>query len=283
MGALIGYSNQIDSATLTGGSWTTGLPLNSLKTRILGQLARTTTSANASSTFNIDFATPKNIQVVSLVNHNISLDGQIRIRGSNDNWATTSYDSGVVDVWPAVYTFGTLEWEEDAWWSGKYTADEITGYTTNIVHIVPVLAILRYWQIDILDSTNIAGYLQLGRVFMGQTWTPTRDVEVGLSLGWETSTTVQKALSGTKYFQHRTPYRVTKFSLSTIDLDEALIKAFEIDRRMGIDGEVIWVQSTTDTVHALRRRFLGTIREMSAIEFPYSQYGSKSYTIEESL
>lgn len=281
MSVLLGYSNKIDSATLSGGSFTTSLPLNNLKTRLLGQVARTTNIANTSSTFNIDFGVARNIQVASLVNHNISLFGKVVISASEDNWATTSYTSGQIDAWPAVYIFGDLEWEDDSWWSGTYTAEDAEGYTTNITHIIPVLAYYRYWRIDILDDTNPAGYIQLGRVFLGSAWQPTRDAEIGLALGWETSTTSQKALSGTKYFQRRNPYRVTKFTLSVIDIDEALAKAFEIDKRMGIDGEVMFVQDTNDTIHSLRRRYLGTLRELSLIEFPYVGLGKKSYSIEE--
>jgi hypothetical protein len=454
---VLGYSNRIDSATLTGGSYTNGLPLNNLKTRILGQVARTTDATNASSTFNIDFGVAKNIQVASLVNHNISLSGKMRIRASGeaaatniatmsedfstwgagsplavvqtispggtlttyqltaasanagmyrfftvtvgviytasifvkrksgvnivrfgsdqtgemsayfdliagtvasqglnvvaatitpsgngfvrlsisiasstaslpiivyssgggitasvwgmqlelgsvatsyiptagtpvtrpagymDSWQSYSYDSGILDVWPAVYNFGDLEWEDDSWWAGTYTQEDISGYTTNICHIVPTLAIYRNWRIDILDDTNPAGYIQLGRVFIGSAWQPTRDAEVGLGLGWETNTISQRALSGTKYFQRRTPYRVTKFTLNVLDVDEAMSKAFEIDKRSGIDGEVLYIQDKNDTLHALRRRFLGTLRELSPIEFPYSNYGKKGYTIEEVL
>lgn len=283
MTCLLGYSNRINDATLSGGAWTTSLPIQNLQTRILGQLARTANAANSSSIINMDFGVARNIQVVSLVNHNISLAGQIRITASADNWVTTAYTSGLIDVWPAVYSFGDLEWEDDAWWSGTYTGEDIEGYTTNIAHILPSLTFYRYWRIEILDDTNVAGYIQLGRVFIGSAWQPTRDAEVGLSLGWETSTNVQKALSGTKYFQHRTPYRVTKFTLNVMDMDEALTKAFEIDKRMGIDGEVMWIQNTQDTIHSLRRRFLGTLRELSSIEFPYSNYGRKGYVIEESI
>jgi hypothetical protein len=281
MGCLIGYSNKLDSATLTGGSWTTSLPLNFLKTRLLGQVARTANTLQASSTFNIDFGVPRDIRVASLVNHNISIFGKVIISASEDNFATTAYTSGEIEAWPAVYSFGTLEWEDDAWWSGTYTAEDAEGYTTNVTHIIPQLAYYRYWRIQIIDETNADGYIQLGRVFLGSAWQPTRDAEVGLALGWESATTVQKALSGTKYFQRRNPYRVTRFTLNVINIDEALNMAFEIDKRMGIDGEILWIQDVNDTVHALRRRYLGTMRELSLIEFPYVGLGKKSYSIEE--
>lgn len=280
MGCLLGIYNRTSEATLSGGSWVASLPLNNLKTRILGQVARTTNAAESSSVINMDLGKIRGIRVVSLVNHNISLLGTYRVRGGVDA-AVSDYDSGILQVWPPVYGEDELEWEEDNWWLGTYTDEEISGYTTNICHILPATNFYRYWRIEIFDSLNAAGYIQLGRVFLGSAWEPERDAEVGLMSGWETNTQVQQALSGTKYFQRRTPYRVTKFSLNVMGVDEAMGKAFEIDRRLGIDGEVLWIQDTADTLHALRRRYLGTLRELTPVEYPYANILRKAYAIEE--
>lgn len=281
MTAVLGVYNRVDASTLTGGSWTSGLPLNNLKTKILGQVARTTNALAASSTFVMDLGDAKKIQVVSVVNHNVSLAGKIRIRASDTNFGTVVYDSGEIDVWPSVYNTIDLEWEDSAYWSGQYTAEEITGYTPTTVHLTTVPVVARYWKVDIIDTTNAVGYIQIGRVFIGPTWTPERDAEVGLSVAWETNTQVQKALNGTKYFQRRNPYRVTRFTLNVLGTDEAMSYAFEIDRRIGIDGEVLWIQNDQDTIHALRRRYLANMRELTAIEFPYSTLARKAYTLEE--
>lgn len=282
MSCLLGVYNRIDTSTLTGGSWASTLPITNLQTKILGQVARTTDAANASSIVNINMGVGRAIRVISLVNHNISVVGTYRIRGGGTT-SVLDYDSGVLPVWPSVFTSDDLEWEDDAWWLGTYTAEGMVGYTTNIVHILPTTEVLQYWKIEIFDSTNSAGYIQLGRVFIGSAWEPTNDAEVGLLAGWETTTQMQKALNGTRYYQRRNPYRVTKFSLKVIDADEAMINAFEIDRRIGIDGEVLWVHDTDDVMHALRRRFLGNIRELTPIEFPYQHLTTKAYTIEEVL
>lgn len=282
MGCLIGTYNRIDTSTLTGGSWASTLPITNLQTKILGQVARTTDAANASSIININIGSGKAIRVVSLVNHNISIAGTYRIRGGSTT-SVLDYDSGVLPVWTSVYSTDDLEWEDDAWWSGTYTTEEMSGYTTNVVHILPNIEVLQYWKIEIFDSTNTVGYIQLGRVFIGSAWEPTNDAEVGLLAGWETTTQMQKALNGTRYYQRRNPSRVTKFTLKVIDVDESMAKAFELDRRSGIDGEVLWVHDTEDTLHALRRRFLGNLRELTPVEFPYQHLTTKAYTIEEVL
>lgn len=210
----------------------------------------------------------------------VSLEN-VRPTGFMDDWQSYTSNSGYVNVWPSVFDTETLDWESDNYWSGVYSTEQISGYTPCAIHIFPNTVSAATWKIDISDVSNTSGFVQIGRVFLGPAWSPTYDAEVGLSLGWESATTTQTALSGTKYFQRRNPYRVTNFTLNNISVDEALEKAFELDRMAGIDKEVFWVQSEADTAHALRRRFLGTLRQMSAIEFPHAHLGRKQYQIEE--
>ncbi len=477
MGCLIGHTNRIDSATLTGGSYAATLPLSNLQTKIIGQVARTNNLSASSTTFNLDFGTEQKIEVMSLVNHNIYLDGTVRLRASlegsasnllqytegieawavasatpiavpnfhagftgvsvmNDNtsgdsphksstvtglnagtyafsifidlalstsptdlihftglafdssysyasstfdpvtkalaqfstyrsashvghyaeqiggststlwrltkvvaftenintpridiftathlsritvgfpqievgtrstsyypnltnatsttrpagymdsWQSYNYDSGLLPAIPAVYNTEDLDWEDSNFWAGVYSTEDLNNYTTNIIHILTAIILARYWRIDIIDTLNPAGYVQIGRVFMGSTWIPANDAEVGLTAGWETATQSQKALNGTKYYQRRTPYRVTRFTLNVMSPNESMSNAFEIDKKAGIDGEVLWVQDTNDTLMALQRRFLGTFRELNPIEYPYSNLTKKAYTIEETV
>lgn len=264
-GCMIGFPNRIDEGTLSGGSYNASYPLTYIKNRLIGRVARTTNAATSSTYFIVDLGQTRITKLVSLINHNMSLVGTWRVRGGSDiTFATYTYDSGSLDAWPV----GT-------------TAEELTRNTPTAVHIIDETLSCQYWRVDITDTTNAAGYIQIGRVFLGPAWQPENDAAVGLMLGWQTNTTQQKALSGTKYFQRRKPYRVTTFTLNVMSVDEALQEAFEIDKMAGIDKEVFWIQSVTDTTHAARKRFLGTLRQMTPIEYPYSNLLKKAYTIEE--
>lgn len=204
-----------------------------------------------------------------------------RTAGYMDAWQSYFYDTGVLDVWPAVYLTDELEWEYDNFWLGQYTTEEIEGYTSYAIHIVPEVIIAQYWRVDMYDTTNTAGYVQVGRVFIGPAWQPTYSAEVGLGMGWETATQMQKALNGTRYYQRRVPFRVTTFSLNVMSVDEAMQNAFEIDRMAGIDKEIMFIQDPDDTLHALRRRYMGNLRQLSPIEYPTSNLLKKAYSIEE--
>jgi hypothetical protein len=284
---MLGYPNRIDAGTLSNGSWTAGLPRANIQDRRLGQVARTSNAALASTVVDIDLGSDKSIRSVAAINHNFSLAAKYRLRGSAvSNFATTVYDSGstLLDVWPVVYPAAALDWEDDNWWSGKYTAEQISGYTTALVVILSRNIIARYWRLEIDDTTNAAGYLQLGRIFIGPVWQPTINMNAsGASLGWETKTEVQESLSGAEYFQRRTPFRVQRFALNAMTADEGLANAFEIQRRAGIDKEILFIHDPSDTVHALRRRFLARLRQLTPIEYPYFDRSKTAFEVKELL
>jgi hypothetical protein len=281
---MIGFPNRVDAATLSNGSWLSSLPLSNLQSRILGKVARSTDATNASTKLDIDLGSGKKVRLVCLINHNISISGRYRVRGGSDNtFVTTSYDSGWNDVWPVVFPWPILDWTDDNWWSGKYTAEEIAGFTTALVVILPYDIVAEYWRIEIDDTTNAAGYVQAGRIFIGPALSPTYAHVFGSSVGWETKTDVQEAIGGAEYFQRRAPYRVSKVNFAGLTEDEGMSLAFELDRRAGIDQEVFWIHDIADTVHALRRRFLARIRQLDQIEFPYPNNMTRAYELKELL
>ena len=281
---MIGYPNRIDSAALSGGSWAASLPRANLQSRILGKVARSADATTASTKFDADLGVTKNIRAVAIVNHNCSIDAKWRVRGASDSGFTSVlFDSGWTDVWPAVYPSANLEWEEPNWWSGKYTDEQKTGYTWMAKILASANIVARYWRIEIEDPANAAGYIQIGRAFIGSVWQPSYNMSYGHRMGWETKTAVQEAISGAEYFQHRSPYRIKNLALDNLSTDEGLANAFEIQRRAGIDAEVLWIEDPDDTVHALRRSYLGRLRELSPIVAPHYNASTVAVQIKELL
>lgn len=282
---MLGFPNRADTATLSGGSWVAGLPLSLLQTRIIGETARTTNAALTSTKFDIDQGVAKKTQLIALRNHNFSIDARYRVTASaSPAFSVLLYDSAWTDVWSVVYPYGSLEWEDNNFWSGRYAEEEIAGYTTELDHILPARVLARYWRIEIDDTTNPAGYLQVGRLFIGPAWQPVINMShAGAALGWETKTSVQEAKGGAEYFDYRTPYRVQRFSLDAMQQDEAFSHAFDLMRRAGIDKEVLFIHDPDDTAHALRRRFLARLRALNAIEYPYGTTNSAGFEVKELL
>jgi hypothetical protein len=281
---MLGFPNRIDDTTLSGGSWEATLPLTNLQNRTLGKVARSTDTDEASTKFDIAQASDLNNRTIALVNHNMSLDATVRVYGSTvSDFATTVYDSGAIEVWPAVYSPSDLEWEDNNWWSGRYSAEEREGYTWAFVHVLPTNVNARYWRVVISDTTNAAGYVQIGRVFLGPVWQPEINMAYGVDLGWNTDTQIQKARSGAQYFDERNPQRNVNFAVNFMSLSQAMGRAFELQRRAGVSKEVLYIFDPADTQQALRRQFLGRLRELSPIEFPTYGVHNTGFSIEELL
>lgn len=203
--------------------------------------------------------------------------------GYIDSWQTYDYDSGVLSVWPAIYTTLELEWEDDNWWTGQLSDADLAGYTWNLIHIFPENMLMKQYKIELFDAENTDGYIEIGRLFMSPAYQPTRNMEYGESIGYETNTRIAAAPSGTEYFDAQNSYRVARFRLGFIDTNEAMTNIFEMQRILGNDGEVLYIFDPDDTNHKLRRSFLGRLRELSPIEQPYLEKHQSAFEIKELL
>jgi hypothetical protein len=253
MGTVLGYSNKIDSATLSGGSWNAGYPLSNLKNRYLAQKARTTNALSTSSIIDIDLGSAQVIGVVAVVAHNLSAAATVRIQGDDTAGITSPlYDSGALPIY-----------------SGSDYA----------LPFAPVSA--RYWRISLIDTGNAAGYIQLGRVFIGPKLAPAKGTDWGQSLAIDSSTEVQRSLGGPEYFDERANRRIWRGKWSWLTDAEGYSTVLGILRSHDISREVYVIGDDADTTYRGERNFLGRLRQLNAIEWPYLNYHAMAAEIGE--
>lgn len=280
---FLAWGNLADNSILSGGSWSASLPLANLKNRTLARVARSTDLALASTTFDIDVGADKTWRVLALVGHNLSLGARHRILAGDDaTFATYEHDTGWEDVWPAVYSDDELEFGDLNWWEATYTEEERQGYTWTHIHRFMEMANSRYVRVEIDDVANANGYVDIGRLFIANGWFPSRNINVGAALGWQDDSEVQRAYGGSEYFNELPRYRVARFTIAHLEESEAYSKAFEMMRQAGVTREVLIQWNGDDTVHALRRQFVGRLRQLSPIEYPYPLATSVAFEIKES-
>jgi len=281
---MLSFPGRSDSGLLSCGSWETSLPLENLQNRLLSKFARSTDASTTSTTFDIDLSPAQNIRTISLANHNLTLDGTYRIRGSSDpTFATSDIDTGILSAWPALYSTLSLEWESDNWWSGQVLQEDIEGFAWNLIHILDANAFLRYWRFEFDDTTNPDGYVQMGRLFMAPVFQPAVNMQYGQSISFETRTVIEENPQGVEFFDFRTPYRVARFRLEFMSTDEAMSNVFNMQRLLGVDKELLYIFDPEDTFHKVNRSFLGRLRELSPIEQPYVELHGTSFEIKELL
>lgn len=282
MTCLLMFPNRIDAATLSGGGWQNLAPIQNVQDRVIKKVARSTDATLAKTQFVIALDQARSIKALVLINHNLSAASTYRVTAYSDAGLTALvYDSGFVSTYPAVYSPDSLEWESDSFWSGQVAAEDLQGLTQTAILVLPVSAFARYWKYEISDTTNTAGYVQIGRVFLSGEWQPSHNYSYGASFGIETATSVLTSLSGTEYFDRRDPIRTARFSLDYLDEAEAFAQGFDLMRKAGVDKEVMWIADPNDAVNLQRRSFLGRLRTLNPLEQSTYLLSNLSFEIKE--
>jgi hypothetical protein len=280
---IIGYQNRIDAATFAAyGSWSTSLPLTNIKTRQLSKKARSTNAANSSTKLRFALDIDRIVSTLGIIAHNLSVDSTWRYRVYSDSgYATLVYDSGTLNVWPSS-PYGTYEWEDEHFWDLLPTEEEISYYTKNIIYVVPEIVAAKYYQIEFFDSANTDGYIELGRIFVGQTYQPVLNMNLGASIGYESPTIVDTAMSGAEFFDRRESFRVAQFTLDHLTYAESILNN-DIMKISGTDLEVLYIWDSADALNLQRRSFLGRLKALSPISQPYNTRYQTTYEIKELL
>jgi hypothetical protein len=258
---MLAYPDKTVAATLSEGSWLAGLPLNNLKDRQLATVARSSDDAEASTKFKADLGSAIAIRTISLYKHNLSDSAQVRVTGSNNSDMSAPVYSGSWVTVPAA----------------------LTAYQKVYTVILTADTTARYWRIEISDTSNPSGYVELSRCVIAPAWVPTIGMSYGSNIAPSTDTTVERSLGGVDYFDRREPRRTSRFTLDSLLLAEAMA-TLDMQMDLGIDGEFLFVYEATDTGRTLMRRsWLATLRQLSAIEHPAYDRHTVAYEVKEVL
>lgn len=261
-----GFYNRADTATLSGGSWLAGAPLANLQQRLLSLRARSTNDAESSTRIDVDFGVaPPLVQLVAFARHNLGIAATYRITAGTTLAGTDVYDSGVLDVWPALYLPEDRPYETDNWFNGRATAAELAGYPISLRHLTGAIYKARYWRIQFSDTDNPDTYVEVARLWMGPLWQPIRNYEFGASLAWEPRSVSEYSLGGVLYTDTRNPARVMRLRLPMLSQAEAYGELLDAQRRLGTEGELWVIPNADDAARSFKRDFMARFRRIDPI------------------
>jgi hypothetical protein len=257
--------------TFSGGAWSAALPLTNLSDANLGSVARSSNATVGSTTFDIDLKATREIRLFAIPDHNFSFAATIRVQMDTEATFALPYtDSGTLAVWPRYYPAGVLPATHESYADGKLTVEAASGLRSGWWFALPAAVQGRYIRVTITDTGNSAGYVQLNRFICAPAWQPAINMSFGGSLAWVADTDSSKTLGGATYFDRRTPRRSLQVNLEALTPEQAMTWAFELQRILGIDGELFFVYDPADTDLLMKQRsFLANLRQLSAIEYPY--------------
>lgn len=281
MTIFLGFRNRLDAATLSGGSWSSLLPRNNLKTRELEEVARTTDATTASAVINIDLGDVYPLRVVTLHNHNLSQTGSWRVKLGTTSGGSEIYSGPWQAAWFLDFDDPHTPWEAGAWWTTPDTDYRRHPFLAPIM--LPAGSAARYVRIEFDDTANADGYIQIGRAFIGDGLQPELGPVYGLQDGWRDLSGVVYADGGADFIYRRQRRRWVRFDLAHLNQDREFSRFHEFLRRVGTVEEVLYLPSLTDYQACQRTGFLGLLEELSPIEYPRYKGRSLALQMQERL
>lgn len=235
------------------GSWEAGLPLANLQDRRLSLKARSTNDDAASTLFDIDLGAARSIGMVALIAHNISAGATWQLTFGTSSGGSQVYDSGSLNM-----TFSAI------------TAEDRAGFNPTIVHVPSSVQSARYVRVAITDTSNADGYVEIGRCVVCERYVPTVNMALGVQLGLEDETIATDTDGLSTVYDARPVRRTASFVLDHQTAAEGMGTIWKLQRLLGKSGQTLFVYDIADTTYLHERSFLGTLRELNGIEFPWA-------------
>jgi len=121
-----------------------------------------------------------------------------------------------VDGIPQVYGWGEQPWGRGRW----YGYDDAVGRDFVTMWFADTIADRA--KVTISDPSNLDGYIEVGRMWMGNSFSPEFNMSWGMEIDYRSDTKVTRTRSGSIISDNRPSYRVAKFSFQFLNEAEGM-------------------------------------------------------------
>jgi len=210
----LAWDNKADGATVTTGSELASLPGSNVQNQHLSR--KWHTAAAVKSSYQIfDMGAPVSCDTFAMLGTKLTAAATVRVRASDLD--PTVVANLLVDT-------GVLAAGVKAGYGASYKAFDLTA--------------ARYWRYDLSDNT-VPDNLQVGRVFLGPSWTPSAPQSYGWSVTPLDESDIVESYGGQTFADVLPQRRVLQFSLDWLDEAEMYINAFALARANGIVKDLL--------------------------------------------
>jgi hypothetical protein len=197
MSSRILYNNLWDGGTLTDSSEASGYAGTNTQQRWPTRVWRST--GITSEWIKVNLGSAKAIQALVLHDHNLTAGATVTLQGNaTDSWGAPSYNQA-------------LTWAVAG--DGPYTTFCYFPASTQTY---------QWWRLTVADTGNTAGYLSVGRIFLGPYTGLTRTYKSRKS-SYEDPSVVETSIGGQKTSFQLTRYRTWQYDLPNIASDKSTL------------------------------------------------------------
>lgn len=277
MNSLFAFQDKTLNSTLstTGTAWSTTLPLNNLKNKLRSKVARSAGVTTAHTKFDIDLGSAIPIRILSILNHNFSANATVKLSFGTTLGGTEKGTVSGLPVWNPFYPDNT-----------NISAEDLASYIPSVDFWYALSSVqdVRYVRVEITDTGNTAGYVELGRCFVSNAFEPNINVSYGFSIAWLQDYESEKSLGGTEWFNIKSQGREFSGELSELSESEGLVHVFDRQRKLGSEGELYFIFDSSDTfILKKQRAMLCRFANQDALQYPYFQSAKTSFNLKEVL
>jgi len=204
------YNNAADRSVVTASSTAGSLVASNMLTDIKSAVWRST---DTTASLTLTWAKNEVVAGVILPFCNFTSQSTIRVRGYIELADTDPiFDTGIINACPAI-ALGLWGWGSDSLGVNAFAYGGGTYGRAWINNPASVKKIV----IDLSDSTNTFGYLEVSRLVVGSYWEPTIGAEQGATLTVTDTSKHFRTDAGDQLTDTGTKYRKQSFSLPSLD------------------------------------------------------------------
>jgi hypothetical protein len=278
------YGEIFDGGVLTG-TQTVANSGEASKAAIAYKLNDVATAANGAISAvdtSVTIPTPNELQIGNTYGGNLyPLNGHIRriaywpTRRTNaelQSITTTGPDALGLDTGWLPAKQMTFHGDTPANWGEQYPLIAAFDPTT-----------VRYGTVEIEDNANPDGYVELGQLFVAGGFQPEHNAEYqGFGDGRTDLSSSVKSVGGQKYSTARRRPRTVDFNFPILTQDEG-DHLDEMMAEVGTTEDVLYVPDPADPAKSQRYGFLGTLRELTPLEYPFFDHRAMPLRLEQKL
>jgi hypothetical protein len=276
--ATLCWPNLIDDCILSSdGAYTR--PLIKLQSRVLKDRAIATTLTHQVTA---TLAASKPLGVVALFGHNLSADATWRVR-IYDSTDELLQDSGVIAVWPPVYSTSELPWESPSFWSGAPEDHDRSRFTAQATWLADKNWYAKKVVINIIDENNQDAFISIGRGFLSEVFQPENNFSYGVQWTFSDPTAIDEALDSTEYFDKKPQKREVTMAFDFLSETEAFSRMFRMRRDLGVSGELLFFHQINIDSKYLQRTMLARPSQIDPVTHPDAARHTHALSLKEIL
>ncbi len=210
------------------------------------------------------------INAYCLIRHNFSVAATFSLYGHDSNifpsdFANASFKTEDSNIFPAMFGAGEA-FAGFGGAGGTLDTDDLPLYHRTRFGTFDTVR-YRYWYFKFSDPTNTDGYIELGRLFLGWSWSPEINFSYGSGFSLVSRSKVTETPAGGVLTDIKIPYRQKKFKLSNLTDSEKFFDVYNTLKNNGIDGNmVISFLPDSEKVGVYFETFYGKIIKYSEIK-----------------